>query len=463
MAASNILAEYEQSLLTTLLVQPSQIPQCSLKPDEFTDERHASIYRVLRDQFAASEPTDAVAVAECLEREGKRALMPYVLRLASEGITSSSPEAHAGAIRRHAQMRAAADVARELLSATQSRDPGCVDAAIRKLMELNRAETKHEFTGRQASAAAYAEIQAAFESGGTLRGITTGIERLDHRLGGWHRGDLNIIGARPSVGKTALLLNFARYALEAGHVVGLVSAEQPALQIGQRHLAMHSRLPANRLRAARLEDAEWSRLTDASVQMANARYWIYDRSNPDLDEVARVARKWKHQHGMNLLLVDYLQRIRGNGSESAPRWERVGDVARGLKNLAREIDVPVIALAQVGRSVEQRTDQRPRMGDLADSSEIEKEADAILMVYRDEVSRPGDENCERGVMELLLEKNRHGPVGRVKVAFLAESMRVENLAKEEPTNAEPPDHAEAAQRPRVARSVPVDRRAGLDS
>jgi replicative DNA helicase len=463
--ASNILLEYEQSLIATMMLQASSIPSINLRPEDFTDERHGHIYRVIRDRFAASEATDMLSVAEAIEREGKRALVPYVLATARIENIATSPETYAGAIRRHAQMRTATDIGRSLMSGAAARDRDCIDAAIRALMELGREEAQHEFTGKQASTNAYREIQAAFENGTKLRGITTGIDRLDGRLGGWHRGDLNIVGARPSVGKTALLLNFARAALENGHSVGLISAEQPAVQIGQRHLAMHGHLPADRLRSAQLDEDQWSRLTRASVEMASSRYWIYDRSNPTMAEVARVARKWKHAHGMELLLVDYIQRIRSDGNESSPRWERVGEVARSMKNLARDLDIPIIALAQVGRGVEQRSDQRPRMGDLADSSEIEKEADAILMVYRDEVSRPNAGDVDAGVMELLLEKNRHGPVGRVKVAFLAESMRVENLTREErrPTNAEPPAPEDAATRPRRARSVPVDNRAGNDA
>ena len=145
------------------------------------------------------------------------------------------------------------------------------------------------------------------------------------------------------------------------------------------------------------------------------------RFSPVMAEVARMARKWKHAHGIDLLLVDYVHRVQDDGKDS-PRWERVGNVARGLKNLARDVDIPVVALAQVNRAVDQRADQRPHMGDLADSSELEKEADSIIMLYRDEVARPDAADCQRGIAELLLEKNRHGPTGRVRMAYLASSM-----------------------------------------
>jgi replicative DNA helicase len=427
--AMNILAEYEASIVATALLRASSIPQIDLSPDEFTDERLGHIFRVIRDKFAASEATDAVSVGEALIAEGKTHLATHALQLASTGHFTDNPANHAGAIRRHAQMRNATDIARNLLAASQNRKDGCIDSAIAALMDLNRGESKHEFTGKQAANAAFKEVNAAHAAGDVLRGITTGIDRLDYRLGGWHRSDLNIVGARPSVGKTALLLNFARAALGANHCVGLISAEQPMVQIGQRHIAMSGNIHADRLRSGKLDEEDWAKLTTGSMALAGSRYFIYDRSNPSFSEVARVARKWKHAHGLDILLVDYIQRIRSD-NDNAARWERVGDVARNLKNLARDLDIPVVALAQVGRDVEKRTDQRPRMGDLSDSSELEKEADTILMVYRDEVARADANDCERGVMELLLEKNRHGPTGKVKVHFAKETMRVENLEGE---------------------------------
>jgi replicative DNA helicase len=429
MSQTNSLLHYETALIATLLLRPSAIPEVDLTPDEFTDERLGTIYRTIQDLFAAAEETDAVTVMDALEREGKRGIGNFAVQLATEGMTTASPAVYAEQIRVQAQFRQASDIARSLMAAAQSREPTCVDEAIAQLMDLHRTEKRFEFTAKAAANAAFQEISAVIQSGGKLRGITTGVDRLDDRLGGWHGGDLTIVGARPSMGKTALLVHFARCAMEGGHSIGMISAEQPAMQIAQRHMAMGGRVDASRLRAGKLEDEEWNRVTGAIAQIASSRYWLYDRSAPSLSEVVRIARKWKHAHGIELLLVDYVQRIRDESSE-APRWERVGNVARGLKNLARDLDIPVVALAQVNRAVEQRADQRPRMGDLADSSELEKEADAILMLYRDDVARPDAKDRQQGIAELLLEKNRHGPTGRVKMAFVAQTMRFENLADE---------------------------------
>lgn len=423
------LLQYEAAIVTTMMLRPSSIPEIDLLPDEFTDERLGTIYRVIQDQFAASEPADAVTVMDVLEREGKKQLGNYALQLASEALTSAVPSVYADQVRVQARFRKASEIARSLMAATQSREPGCVDDAISQLMELHRTDRRFEHTGKAAVKAAFNDINAVYQSGGKLRGITTGVHRLDERLGGWHRGDLIIVGARPSMGKTALLVNFAAAALEAGHAVGMISAEQPAMQIAQRHMAVGARVDGARLRAAKLEDEEWARLNEAIQRVASGKYWLYDRSAPSLAEVARMARKWKHAHGIDLLLVDYVQRVQDDGKDS-PRWERVGNVARGLKNLARDLDIPVVALAQVNRAVDQRADQRPHMGDLADSSELEKEADSIIMLYRDEVARSDAADCQRGIAELLLEKNRHGPTGRVRMAYLASSMRFENLAEE---------------------------------
>jgi replicative DNA helicase len=174
-----------------------------------------------------------------------------------------------------------------------------------------------------------------------------------------------------------------------------------------------------------VDDEDYGKLRHGIERMVSRKVFIYDRSAPSIGELCRIARKWKHQHGIKLLLVDYIQRIEGGSGDR--KHERVGDVARQLKNLARDLNIPVVALGQVSRDVEKREDKRPHMGDLSDSSEIEKEADQILMLYRDEVYDPDSEH--KGTAEIIIEKNRHGPVGFARCAWLAETMKFGNLGK----------------------------------
>jgi replicative DNA helicase len=249
---------------------------------------------------------------------------------------------------------------------------------------------------------------------------------LDEILGGWHNSDLTIIGARPAMGKTALLVNLAESSADARYATGIISGEQPADQIGLRRMAINSNVGASSIRAGRIEDEQWSRLGVAMGAARDRPVWIYDRSALTLDELVAVARKWKHAHDLKVLFIDYAQRITVPGAD---RITEVSQVARGLKNLARDLQIPVIALAQVKAAVDQRPDKRPMAGDLANSDELTREADQVLMLYRDEVYNPDSQH--KGTAEILIEKNRHGPTGFKRVGFLQETMRFVNLARGE--------------------------------
>jgi replicative DNA helicase len=271
--------------------------------------------------------------------------------------------------------------------------------------------------------------------GGKIPGVPSGLAKLDHLLGGWHDGDLTILGARPAMGKTAMLVKFM---LAAGVSCGVISAEQPAQQLGARAMSAHSHVDASRFRSGAFEDEDIGRLMRAVSELVEHPCLIYDRSAPSIADVVRMARKWRHNSGIRVLFVDYVQRIEAsNADKRTPKHERVGEVVRGLKSLARDLEIPVVALAQVNRDVEKRADKRPNMGDLADSSEIEKEADAVLTLYREAVYFDKGGVNERNqpvrphVAEINVEKNRHGPCGYVECIWIPESMRFENMGNDD--------------------------------
>jgi replicative DNA helicase len=299
-------------------------------------------------------------------------------------------------------------------------------------MALNATVTDCEFTGKQAMNQAWREVEAAHESGGKLPGITTGLKALDEITGGWHNSDLSIIGARPAMGKTALLGCLAEAAAIAKARPGIVSAEQPAQQLALRRLSMVSGVAASQLRAGRIDEEDWASLTAGIANAAPRDMWIYDRSAVTLDELVGVARKWKHTHGIGILFIDYAQRITVPGAD---RITEVAQVARGLKNLARDLQIPVVSLAQVVKGVDSRNDKRPNQGDLANSDELTREADQILMLYRDSAyyheKTPDGQPVNRNIAEILIEKNRHGPSGYKKVFFHEETMRFGDLTSEQ--------------------------------
>jgi replicative DNA helicase len=320
-------------------------------------------------------------------------------------------------------MRAVIDQATELLEAAWSNEVGAVellDTGISRLMAMQKIEARSEYTLRQAMTMAFAEAERAKALGGRIPGISSGLGGLDRILGGWHDSDLIVIGARPAQGKTALLLNFAT---ACAMPCGIISAEQPAQQIGARVMSIKSHVPAERMRNGRFEGSDLRKLENAIGELCDRTCLIYDRSSPTIADVSRMARKWKQQNGIRALFVDYVQRIESfSTSNRANKAEKVGEVVRGLKNLARDLEIPVIALAQVGRQAEGR---QPGMGDLSDSSEIEKEADQILTLFR-----PGTADDMAGDDDAVIsvQKNRHGPTGDVRTAWLAETMRFEDHA-----------------------------------
>jgi replicative DNA helicase len=390
------------------------------------------IYRAILACDRKGQPFDAVTLGEWFETNGQSEMVAggaYLIELASTTPSAANIAAYAEIVRQKATLRNAIQVAMTLVdSAFEPRgaEPGTLlDAAIGDLMALTRSESNHDHTLKQAVTAAFDDMVAAYQNGGTLPGITTGFSRVDKRLGGFHAGDLVVIGARPAMGKTALLVNLAEAACEAGHSIGFISGEQSAKQLGQRAMSRTSGVAAERMRGGDLEDEEWPRLTDAVSKLVGHRFFIHDRSAPTMDEVRRKSRQWRQEFDIQALYVDYAQRIRVPKAQS--RVDEVAEVARSLKDLARDLGIPVIALAQVVKNVDTREDKRPSMSDLANSDELVREADLIAMLYRDEVYN--ENSTARGIAEFNVEKNRHGPCGQFELAWIAETMRFGDLAR----------------------------------
>jgi len=382
-----------------------------LQPEHFTDIRHRWLFGVLMALNADRTPTDIVTIHHYLvKRHGERGREAAVY---ADEIYNATPGA--------ANIVAYAKILTDRHTERQTREIACAlsdnptqegaQDAMRALLALSQTDQAREHTMRQAVKAAWEDIEAAFAGGGKLRGITTGLPELDDYLGGFHPGDLIIIGARPAMGKTALLLSMAQ-AADAPR--GFVSAEQSSGQIGQRAISMTSRIPVSVLRAGQIGEEDFPMCSAAIGKLTQQDCVIYDKPAPTLAEVVHVARRWKVERGIQILYVDYVQRIK-HGNAKQPRHERVAEVAEGLKELARELNIPVVALAQVARAVDERNNKRPGMADLSDSSALEKEADQVIMLYRDEVYFP--DSAFRGTAELILEKNRHGGIGMIRVAF----------------------------------------------
>lgn len=400
-----------------------------LREEDFYRHDHQLIFRAIEALARAGGPFDAVTIGEWFERQGLAEQIGgsgYVIELASTTASAANIVAYAEIVREKAQLRRIIDGATRIMEAAWS--PGdrtsteVLDAAIAGMMGMHRQERRSEWSMREVLKLAFQRVQSAWEHPGEIPGLPTGLAKLDEHLGGLHESDLTVIGGRPAMGKTALLFGMAKHAAAAGHPVGIVSGEQPAVQLGMRMLSLSSGVHGSTMRSGKLNDEDWERISHAITADHQLPIHVLDRAAPSISEVARCARRWKHEHGVKAIYVDYLQRLDGPGEKT---HERVAAVTKGLKNIARDLGIAVVALAQVKREVEARTDKRPRMADLCDSGEIEKEADQVITIYRDDYYRDGSPDA--GTAELLIDKNRHGECAKVRVAWLAQTMRFANL------------------------------------
>lgn len=417
------MIDSEFAVIGGMLLEPVLITEIDdLAPEDFTLESFRLVYAELLDMAASREVIDIVTAGERLEKKHGGEFFNLLGKCIKACVSTANVKAYAKLVREESRKRRAQQIAGELLNAVPVDGLDAVDAAIRDLMTLTQTRKNHESSIGQVMMRAIEIIQEADSKQGVV-GVPSGVEDLDKVLGGFHDSDLYVVGARPAIGKTAVMLNFAN---NCNVSCGVISAEQPSEQIGLRLIAINGRIDANKMRNGDLEEMDFMKVaTTAAKFNQQDNIHLYDKPAPTVLEVIRQARKWKMQHDIKILFVDYIQRIKWTDLRIA-RHEQVGNVVMCLKELARDLNIPVVALAQVNREVEKRTNKRPEMGDLANSSEIEKEADCIILLYRDEVYE--EKTLDKGVMEFDIAKNRHGPIGYKKVVWVEKFMRVENYS-----------------------------------
>lgn len=414
----------EQEVIAAMLMHPFLAKECDLTPDEFLTDAYQEVYKTIQHMVTQGRDCDVLTISNDLDR-GKPG-EPYwnlLGDLVEKSVGSKSMfREYCGIVRKDYRLKQAAGIAQSLLySIQEDRDLSATDAAISQLMQLGTVGRKYEWTLREALHNAVKLVETAFNAEG-LVGVDTGLGPLNDITGGWHDTDLIIVGARPAMGKTALMLNFAN---AADCPAGVISSEQGNEQIGLRMISISGGIDAQKLRTAKLQEDEWPKLTATHQALIDREIYINDEPSINIVGLARQAREWKYRYDIGVLFVDYVQRIKGS-VKGQNKLEQVTEVVGALKSLAKELSIPVVALAQVNRSVDSRPDKRPNMGDLSDASEIEKEADSIIMVYRDEAYH--EDTQDKGIAELIFEKNRHGPTGTVRCAFLGQFMQFKELA-----------------------------------
>jgi replicative DNA helicase len=433
--------EAEQSVLGGLLLDNTAWDRIAdrLVAEDFYRHDHRLIFQHISRLVVESRPADAITVFEALQTSGKAADaggLVYLNSLAQNTPSAANIRRYAEIVRERAVLRRLISVGEEVASAAlnpQGREAKQIlDEAETKVFQIAEqgARDRGGFQKLEPLLTKVVErIQELFErgGGGDVTGVPSGFHDLDAKTAGFQEGDLIIIAGRPSMGKTALALNIGQHvAIDMGMPVAVFSMEMGAEQLAMRLLGSVGRIDAQRLRTGRLTDDDWPRLTEAMVRMHSAPLHIDETpALSSLDLRARARRLAREYGKLGLIVVDYLQLMSANAA-GENRATEISEISRSLKALAKELKVPVIALSQLNRTVEQRQDKRPVMSDLRESGAIEQDADVILFIYRDEVYNP--ESPEKGIAEIIIGKQRNGPIGRVQLRFGGEHTRFDNLS-----------------------------------
>lgn len=420
--------EAEQAVLGAIFLEPSVIVTATeiLSPEDFYRVSHQRIFEAMVRLTDRGEPIDLVTVTNELDERdllNEVGGVSYLTDLASSVPTAANLEYYAKIVEEKAILRRVIQAATHIVTKTfdESDDvTEVLDFAEKTIFEVSQNKATGNFKNiKDVLIDVYDNIEQLHHHKGDVTGIPTGFKDLDRITSGFQKNDLIIIAARPSVGKTAFALNIAQnVAIHARENVAIFSLEMGAEQLVMRMLCAEGNIDAQRLRTGKLEEEDWSKLTMAMGSLSDAGIYIDDTPGIKVSEIRSKCRRLKQEHGLGMVLIDYLQLIQGSGNSKENRQQEVSEISRSLKALARELEVPVIALSQLSRSVEQRQDKRPMMSDIRESGSIEQDADIVGFLYRDDYY--DKESEKENIIEIIIAKQRNGPVGTVELAFVKE-------------------------------------------
>ncbi|GAB6099635.1 replicative DNA helicase [Halanaerocella petrolearia] len=428
----------EKSTLGSMLLDSDAIAKSVelLTSDDFYWQSHATIFRVISRLFDKGEPVDLVTVNQQLREEEKLEDIggaSYITSLIDSVPTAANIEHYAKIVEEKATLRRLIKVANQISRLGYSEEKEVselLDEAESKIFEISQTKRVDGFSGvNDILIDTFDRLEQLQEHGDDVTGVPTGFRDLDKMTSGFQDSDLIIIAARPSMGKTALALNIAQYvAVEEDIPVGIFSLEMSKAQLVQRLLCSEAQVDSHRLRTGKLREVDWERLSHAAGRLGESKIFIDDTPGITAMEMRAKARRIKAEHGLGMILIDYLQLMQSSGNTESRQLE-VSQISRSLKGLARELDVPVVSLSQLSRAVEQRNDKRPQLSDLRSSGSIEQDADLVSFIYRDEYYNPDTE--KKGITEIIVGKQRNGPVGTVELAFQKEYTKFVDLSKRE--------------------------------
>lgn len=427
--------EAEKSVLGAMLIDDEAIGLAVESLDEawFYNEAHRTIYQAIVSLYNDRKNVDLITLTDKLKNEGQLAQVggvSYVSAIIDFVPTSANIEHYSSIVKEKGILRRLIKNSTQIISEcyeSKGNIENVVDNAERLIFEIaDLKQTQKSYHIKDLVKEGIETIDRLYQRKESLTGIPTGFVDVDKMTSGLQNSDLIIVAARPSMGKTAFAITMAEnFALKYGGGVAIFSLEMSKEQLVQRMLCSQARVDAHKVRSGFLSPADWPLLTKAAAELSNSRIFIDDTPAISVLELRAKARRLKANHDIQMIVLDYIQLMRGT-AKIENRQQEISEISRSLKSLARELKVPLIALSQLSRLVEQRQDHRPQLSDLRESGAIEQDADVVILLMREEYYNPTEEN--RGVADVILAKQRNGPVGTVKLSFLKEYVRFENLA-----------------------------------
>ncbi|SMC26701.1 replicative DNA helicase [Clostridium acidisoli DSM 12555] len=417
--------EAEQSVIGSMILDKNSIAAATevLRSDDFYRENHKIIYSAIMQLFQKDIPVDMITLIEHLRSteklEGSGGIT-YISELCNSVPSTANLHSYIEIVKNKAVLRRLIKSSNEIIDESynqQDNVPKVLDSAEKKIFNIAQNKSTSDFEALSTVLErGFSEIERLYNNKGEVTGVPSGFPELDAKTSGFQKGDMVLIAARPSMGKTTFALNLAEYAaLRAAKSIVVFSLEMSKEQLAYKLLCSEANVDMLKLRTGNLEDSDWDNIAKASGPLAEAKIYIDDTAGISVMEMRSKCRRIKIEHGIDMIVIDYLQLMSGSGES---RQQEVSEISRSIKALAKEMQCPVIALSQLSRAPEQRTDHRPMLSDLRESGSIEQDADIVMFLYRDEYY--DKETEDKNVAECIIAKQRNGPTGTVKLAWLGQ-------------------------------------------
>ena len=429
--------EAEQSVIGSMIMDQDAIVTAMeiLLQEDFYHKQYGILFDAMIELYSSGQPVDLVTLQNKLKEKDvpqEVSSLEFVGELVRAVPTSANVKYYCNIVKENSMkrklIRVTEEVENECYAGKESLE-NVLDKTEHDIFALLSSRTGGDYVPiRQVVMNALEKIEKASQQDGNVTGIPTGFIDLDYRTAGLQPSDLVLIAARPSMGKTAFVLNIAQYvAFHENMCTAIFSLEMSKEQLVNRLFSLESRVDAQALRTGNLSDADWAKLVEGAGIIGDSELIIDDTPGISISEMRSKCRKYKLEHDLKLIIIDYLQLMSGSGRSTDSRQQEISDISRSLKALARELNVPVLALSQLSRAVEQRPDHRPMLSDLRESGAIEQDADVVMFIYRDDYYNKDTEL--KGISEIIIAKQRNGPIGTVNLAWLPEYTKFANLER----------------------------------